>query len=113
MIKRNEKLKALDSRRARAGAWYREKDMLGMMMYIDNFAGNIRGVEEKLDYLEKCNVNYCAPDAVSGFPEGRSDGGYAVADFRKIKPELGTMSDLASLAEACHQRGMNLCMDLS
>ena len=44
-------------------------------------------------------------------PKGKSDGGYAVADFRKVKPELGTMADLADLAEDCHKREMNLCMD--
>ena len=108
---RNEKLKALDSERVQAGAWYREKDMLGMMMYIDNFAGNIRGVEEKLDYLEKCNVNYVHLMPFLDSPKGRSDGGYAVADFRKVKPELGTMDDLAHLAEKCHEKGISLCMD--
>ena len=108
---RNEELKALDSERVQAGAWYREKDMLGMMMYIDNFAGNIRGVEEKLDYLEKCNVNYVHLMPFLDSPKGRSDGGYAVADFRKVKPELGTMDDLAHLAEKCHEKGISLCMD--
>ena len=29
-----------------------------MMLYIDNFAGNLAGVKEKLSYLEKANVNY-------------------------------------------------------
>ena len=55
---RNDKLKKLDARREAEGAWYRKRDMLGMMMYIDNFAGTIKGVEEKLSYLEKCHVNY-------------------------------------------------------
>ena len=54
---RNDKLKKLDARREAEGAWYRKRDMLGMMMYIDNFAGTIKGVEEKLSYLEKCHVN--------------------------------------------------------
>ena len=44
-------------------------------------------------------------------PKGRSDGGYAVADFRKVKPELGTMDELAELAEKCHEKGISLCMD--
>ena len=42
---RNEKLKALDAQREAEGEWYRKRDMLGMMMYIDNFAGDIKGVE--------------------------------------------------------------------
>lgn len=44
-------------------------------------------------------------------PEGRSDGGYAVADFRKVRPDLGTMEDLAVLTEDCHRKNMNVCMD--
>ena len=44
-------------------------------------------------------------------PKGRSDGGYAVSDFRKVRPDLGTMEDLAALADKCHKNGMNLCMD--
>ena len=44
-------------------------------------------------------------------PEGRSDGGYAVSDFRKVRPDLGTMEDLEALSRACHKKGINLCMD--
>ena len=108
---RNEKLKKLDADREAAGEWYRKRDMLGMMMYIDNFAGNIKGVQEKLPYLEECNVNYIHLMPFLDSPKGRSDGGYAVADFRKVKPELGTMEDLAELAEKCHDKGISLCMD--
>ncbi len=108
---RNAKLKKLDAEREAAGAWYRKRDMLGMMMYIDNFAGDIKGVSRKLPYLEKCNVNYIHLMPFLDSPKGRSDGGYAVADFRKVKPELGTMEDLADLAEKCHEKGISLCMD--
>ena len=108
---RNEKLKQLDTEREAEGEWYRKREMLGMMMYIDNFAGNIKGIQEKLSYLEKCNVNYVHLMPFLDSPKGRSDGGYAVADFRKVKPDLGTMDDLAELAEKCHDKGISLCMD--
>ena len=108
---RNEKLKKLDAEREAEGEWYRKRDMLGMMMYIDNFAGNIKGVQEKLPYIKKCNVNYIHLMPFLDSPKGRSDGGYAVADFRKVKPELGTMDDLAKLAEECHEKGISICMD--
>lgn len=108
---RNEKLKALDAEREAEGEWYRKRDMVGMMMYIDNFAGDIKGVQEKLSYLEKCNVNYVHLMPFLDSPKGRSDGGYAVADFRKVKTELGTMDDLSELAEKCHEKGISLCMD--
>ena len=108
---RKESLKALDLKREKEGKWYRGRDMVGMMMYIDNFAGNLKGVQEKLPYLEKCNVNYIHLMPFLDSPKGRSDGGYAVADFRKVKPELGTMDDLAELADKCHEKGISLCMD--
>ena len=91
--------------------WYKSGDMLGMMLYIDNFAGNLQGVREKIDYLEKANVNYIhLMPFLDTVPE-RSDGGYAVADFRKVRPDLGTMEDLEALTSACHEKGMNICMD--
>lgn len=34
-----------------------------------------------------------------------------MADFRKVRPDLGTMKDLARLTEKCHENGMNVCMD--
>ena len=105
-------LKSLDARRE-GHAWYRDRDLLGMQMYIDNFAGNIRGVEDRLDYLEQTGVSYLHLMPFLDTPEdrSRSDGGYAVSDFRRVKPELGTMDDLSRLAEKCHERGISLCMD--
>ena len=108
---RKESLRALDIKREKEGKWYRSRDMVGMMMYIENFAGNLKGVQEKLPYLEKCNVNYIHLMPFLDSPKGRSDGGYAVADFRKVKPDLGTMDDLAELADKCHEKGISLCMD--
>ena len=105
--------KALRRRDAEKGGtdWYKSGDMLGMMLYIDNFADDLQGVREKIDYLEKANVNYIhLMPFLDTVPE-RSDGGYAVADFRKVRPDLGDMDDLKALTSACHEKGMNICMD--
>ena len=106
-------LRALDAKREAAGAWYRSRDMLGMQMYVDNFAGDLKGVEGRLDYLERVGVNYVhlMPFLDTPADKSRSDGGYAVRDFRSVRPDLGTMDDLARLAEKCHERGISLCMD--
>ena len=108
---RRRALKNRDLEREKNPDWFRQKDMLGMMLYIDNFAGNIKGVSAKLPYLKECNVNCLHLMPFLDTPKGRSDGGYAVADFRKVRPDLGTMEDLAALADKCHKNGMNLCMD--
>lgn len=109
--KRNARLRKRDMQREKNPDWFKKNDMLGMMLYIDNFAGDLNGVKGKLSYLESCNVNCIHLMPFLDSPKGRSDGGYAVADFRKVKPDLGTMQDLASLADACHEKGMNVCMD--
>lgn len=107
---RGQRLKARDIEKEGTD-WYKSESLLGMMLYIDNFAGDLQGVREKLGYLEKANVNYIhLMPFLDTVPE-RSDGGYAVADFRKVRPDLGTMADLEALTESCHDKGMNVCMD--
>lgn len=108
---RRRQLKTRDKEREKNPQWFRKNDMLGMMLYIDQFAGNLKGVKEKLAYLEACQVNCIHLMPFLDSPKEHSDGGYAVADFRKVRADLGTMEDLSELADVCHQKGMNLCMD--
>ena len=108
---RSPALRRLDGQRETKPAWYRGRDLVGMQLYVKAFAGTLRGVREKLDYLQEAGVNYLHLMPLLESPEGRSDGGYAVSDFRKVQPELGTMEDLAALAEDCHGRGMAVCLD--
>lgn len=112
-LKRSTELKKRDIKKEKNPDWFKEKEMLGMMLYIDNFAGNLKGVEKKLAYLKECNVNCLHLMPFLDTPKGKSDGGYAVADFRKVRPDLGTMKDLARLTEKCHENGMNVCMDFA
>ena len=108
---RKASLKDLDKAREKDPGWYRRNGMLGMMLYVDQFAGTLNGVREKLDYIKKCGVNYVHLMPLLDTVEGRSDGGYAVADFRKVQEKLGTMKDLEKLADECHKDGISLCLD--
>lgn len=108
---RNDALKESDLLREKDPSWYKRNDLTGMMMYVNSFADTLSKLESKLDYVQECNVNYLHLMPLLDSPEGRSDGGYAVADFRKVQEELGTMDDFASLTAACHKRGINVCLD--
>ena len=108
---RSAALRRLDARREKDPSWYKGHNLVGMLMYVKAFAGTLQGVREKLDYVQECGVNYLHLMPLLESPEGRSDGGYAVADFRKVQPELGTMEDLAALAADCHKRGISVCLD--
>ena len=108
---RNEDLKTSDILREQDPKWYKRNDLTGMMMYVNAFSKTLKGLEEKLDYIQECNVNYLHLMPLLSSPKGRSDGGYAVADFRTVQPELGTMEDFAEVTSACHKRGISVCLD--
>ena len=104
-------LRKLDTAREKDPTWYKGHELVGMLMYVSSFAGDLKGVKKKLDYIEECGVNYLHLMPLLESPAGRSDGGYAVSDFRKVEPALGTMKDLAALARDCHKRDIAVCLD--
>ncbi len=108
---RAKDLKEWDAKKEADPSWYTGCDMMGMLMYTNCFGGTLKGVQEHLDYVQSCGVNYIHLMPLLESPKDRSDGGYAVSDFRKVQPELGTMEDLADLSRDLHERGMSLCLD--
>lgn len=108
---RSEKLQQLDVGRQKTPGWYYDRRQLGMQLYPQCFGGTLSGVEEHLDYLQESQVTWLHLMPILKSPKGRSDGGYAVADFRQVQPELGRMADLEHLTEACHEKDMAVCLD--
>ncbi len=108
---RNDLLKNSDLKREADPKWYCRNDLIGMMMYVNAFSQTLQGLSEKLDYLQECNVDYLHLMPLLSSPKGRSDGGYAVADFRSVQEEIGTMEDFARVTALCHSRGINICLD--
>lgn len=108
---RSQALKDLDVQREANPNWYKDQNILGMLAYTQCFGKTLKGVEGHLDYLQETGVNYLHLMPLLESPAGRSDGGYAVSDFRKVDPSLGTMEDLAELTERCHAMGMSVCLD--
>ncbi len=72
--------------------------------------GDLRGIIEKLDYLQTLGV-----DAVWLSPVYKSpndDMGYDISDYQDIMDEFGTLADWEELLEGLHARGIKLIMDL-
>jgi amylosucrase len=86
--------------------------MLGYAAYADRFAGTIAGVKEKIPYLKELGVTYLHLMPVLLPRSGDNDGGYAVADYRTIRSDLGTMADLRSLSAALRAEGISPVLDL-
>ena len=108
---RKNELKSLDRKREKNPDWYKTNGIVGMMMYVDAFADNLKGVRAKIDYIKKCGVNYLHLMPILKTPKNKSDGGYAVADFREVQPEFGTMRDLENLTSECHKNKISCCLD--
>ena len=105
-------LKRLDLSRDLQPDWFQRPGMAGYVFYIDRFNGNLKGVLEKLDYLEDLGITYVHLMPCLKPRPGDSDGGYSVMDYRQINPAYGTMADFEAVSAALRARGMSLCVDL-
>lgn len=108
---RSKQLKKKDQQRLNDPLWYQSEKMLGMACYVDLFADNLQDLEAKIPYLESLGVTYLHLMPLYDSPEGDSDGGYAVSDYRKVDKKLGDMKDLKSLAKALATKNISLVLD--
>ncbi|WP_158855491.1 alpha-amylase family glycosyl hydrolase [Halorhabdus sp. CUG00001] len=108
---RDEELRALDRERAQQPDWFQQPDHVGYMAYVDLFAGDLDSVREKIPYLKELGVTYLHLMPLLEPRDGRSDGGYAVKDYRSVDSDLGTMGDLRTLAADLREEDILLSLD--
>ncbi|NTW40190.1 MAG: alpha-amylase, partial [Cellulomonadaceae bacterium] len=109
---REPELARLDTARTLDPTWFQSQTMVGYACYADRFAGDLAGVRGKIDYLRELGVTYLHLMPILAPREGDNDGGYAVADYRSVRSDLGTMDDLRELAAALRENGISLVADL-
>jgi len=105
-------LRELDERRLAEPDWFQRPEALGYAAYADRFAGSLAGVAEHVDHLSGLGVTYLHLMPLLTPRPAPNDGGYAVADYRAVRPDLGDIDDLDALATALRDRGISLCIDL-
>ncbi len=109
---RSAELRRLDEERLLLPDWLQQPDMVGYVCYANRFAGDLQGVKNHVDYLHGLGVRYLHIMPFLKPRPGANDGGYAVADYRMIRPELGTMDDLEELTAELRANDISLVMDL-
>ena len=72
--------------------------------------GDIRGIIEKLDYIQSLGADYIW--STPFFASPMQDNGYDVEDYRSIHPLFGTMEDVEELIEKARERGIGLMFDM-
>ena len=77
--------------------------------------GDLRGILDRLDYLNDGTPNSLGVDAIwlsPIYPSPDRDFGYDVSDYVDVDPRYGTLADFDRLVEACHARGVRVILDL-
>ncbi|GAB4516265.1 MAG: alpha-amylase family glycosyl hydrolase [Anaerolineae bacterium] len=110
-IQRPADLRTLDAEREAEPLWFKHERMIGGVCYVDLFAGNLEGVREKISYFKELGLTYLHLMPLFQVPAENNDGGYAVSDFRTVRPDLGTMDELALLARDLRAEGISLVVD--
>ena len=91
--------------------WYMSEKMAGMMLYVDRFSEDLKGFEEKIDYLAELGITYVHFMPLLKSREGNNDGGYAVADYLSVDKKFGTMRQLERVVKLLKKRGIRTCID--
>jgi len=105
-------LRLLDLRRHADPQWYQHQQMLGYATYADLFAGDLKGVADRVDYLAELGVTYLHLMPLLKPRPGQNDGGYAVMDYRAVRSDLGSIDDLRELATVLRSHRISLTLDL-
>ena len=105
-------LKQRDLAKQNKGNWFLSNELAGMSLYVDRFCGHLKSMPEKIDYFNRLGINLLHLMPVFQSPQGESDGGYAVSDFRNVDSRFGTMEDLISLQQKMSENNMFLMLDI-
>ena len=110
-IDRPDDLKQADAGREVDSAWYQSNQMLGGVCYVDLFAGDLAGIQQKIPYFRELGLTYLHLMPLFKAPEGENDGGYAISSYREVDPRLGSMQELSGLARELRRNGISLVVD--
>jgi len=111
-MERSPHLRMSDLARERDYNWFLSQKWVGMALYCDRFAGDLKGLRTKLPYLQDLGINMVHVMPILDCPPDHSDGGYAVRDYFKVDARYGTTDDVEALAMTLKKRDMLLVLDV-
>ncbi len=75
-----------------------------------NGVGDLRGIIEKLPYLQELGVDVIWLNPF--YPSPQRDNGYDISDYTAVNPLFGTMADFEELAQKAKAHGIELMLDM-
>ena len=109
---RSDFQKKRDLERASSPNWYSSEKIVGMMLYVDLFNVDFKGLKDKIPYFIDLGINTVHLMPFLDVPEFENDGGYAVRNYREVNAKFGSMDDFEALVAEFQKNDMNLVMDL-
>ena len=111
-IQRPAHLKLSDIERENNHNWFLSQEWVGIAQYPDGYSQNLSELQERMHYFLELGVNMVHLMPMMVCPQGASDGGYAVSDFRQINQRFGSLEDLQELAAEFHKHNVLLTLDV-
>ncbi|MDU0287289.1 alpha,alpha-phosphotrehalase [Staphylococcus pseudintermedius] len=75
-----------------------------------NGEGDLKGIIEKLDYLQFLGVDYLWLTPIYDSP--MNDNGYDIRDYYQVNAQFGDKEDLRTLIDEAHARGLKMMLDI-
>lgn len=111
-INRSPELEKIDMQREQDHNWFLSQKWVGMALYTNGFADNLADLANKISYFQELGINMVHIMPILQCPTGKSDGGYAVSDFRQIDDRVGTLDDIRCISEEFKKRDILLVLDI-
>ncbi|RKX78813.1 MAG: alpha-amylase [Spirochaetes bacterium] len=109
---RPDELRQIDIQRELDPGWFLSNRLVSTMLYVDQYAGNLKEFLKKIPYLRELGINVVHLMPLLKCPAGNNDGGYAVSDYHRIDERYGSMEDLRRIAWELRKEKMYLILDL-
>ncbi|WP_353931145.1 alpha-amylase family glycosyl hydrolase [Okeanomitos corallinicola TIOX110] len=111
-IDRSPELERLDIQREQDHNWFLSQKWVGMALYSNGFAENLADLENKIGYFQELGINMVHIMPILRCPNGQSDGGYAISDFRQIDERVGDLEDIRQISKEFRKRDILLVLDI-
>lgn len=111
-IDRSPELERLDIEREQDHNWFLSQKWVGMALYSNGFAENLADLGNKIGYFQELGINMVHIMPILMCPDGQSDGGYAISDFRQVDDRVGDLEDIRRIAQEFRKRNILLTLDI-
>ena len=109
---RPEEYKLKDRAREADNNWFLSQNWVGMALYANGYADDLSDLNKKVGYFKELGVNLVHILPILECPAGKSDGGYAVSNFRQVDARLGKNKDLQKVIHSLHECDALIALDI-